>query len=55
LAVLTLAALILGGGLFPQPGVASRHQAARALLRQRQERGEPARAELQLRLWGWFE
>ncbi len=28
LAVLTLAALILGAGFFPQPGVASRHQAA---------------------------
>ncbi len=28
LAVLTLAALIIGGGLFPQPGVASRYQAA---------------------------
>lgn len=27
-AVLTLAALILGGGIFPQPGVASRHHAA---------------------------
>ncbi len=28
IAVLTLAALILGGGLFPQPGIASRHRAA---------------------------
>jgi NADH-quinone oxidoreductase subunit M len=34
-AVLTLAALILGGGLLPQPGVASRYQAAAALLRER--------------------
>ncbi len=32
LAVLTLAALILGGGLFPQPGVASRYLAAERLL-----------------------
>ncbi len=31
-AVLTLAALILGGGLFPQPGVASRYRAAESLL-----------------------
>jgi NADH-quinone oxidoreductase subunit M len=38
-AVLTLAALILGGGFFPQPGVASRYRAASAILRQR---GEPA-------------
>ena len=29
-AVLTLAALILGGGLFPQPGVTSRERAAEA-------------------------
>jgi NADH-quinone oxidoreductase subunit M len=32
IAVLTLAALILGGGLFPQPGVASRHLAAERIL-----------------------
>ncbi len=37
-AVLTLAALILAGGLFPQPGVASRHAAAAAVLRDRDER-----------------
>lgn len=37
-AVLTLAALILGGGLFPQPGIASRHTAAQMLLRQRDRR-----------------
>jgi NADH-quinone oxidoreductase subunit M len=36
-AVLTLAALILGGGLFPQPGVVARHHAAQQLLGQRQE------------------
>ena len=35
-AVLTLAALILGGGLYPQPGVASRHQAAAELLKERE-------------------
>ena len=34
-AVLTLAALILGGGMFPQPGVATRYEAAQLLLRQR--------------------
>ena len=36
LAVLTLAALILGGGLFPQPGVESRHRAAVEILQGRQ-------------------
>ncbi len=36
--VLTLAALILGGGLYPQPGVASRHHAAREIVEQRQKR-----------------
>jgi NADH-quinone oxidoreductase subunit M len=36
-AVLTLAALILGGGMFPQPGVITRYEAAQALLRQRAE------------------
>lgn len=34
-AVLTLAALILGGGLYPQPGVTTRHHAAEAILRDR--------------------
>jgi NADH-quinone oxidoreductase subunit M len=34
-AVLTLAALILGGGLFPQPGILSRHRAAEEILRDR--------------------
>jgi NADH-quinone oxidoreductase subunit M len=37
-AVLTLAALILGGGLVPQPGVLSRHQAAEAVLKDREAR-----------------
>lgn len=35
IAVLTLTVLILGGGLFPQPGVASRYHAALELLRHR--------------------
>jgi NADH-quinone oxidoreductase subunit M len=37
LAVLTLAALILLGGLFPQPGIASRHRAALDVLGQREQ------------------
>jgi NADH-quinone oxidoreductase subunit M len=37
LAVLTLALLILGGGLYPQPGLASRHHAAEQLLQQRDQ------------------
>jgi len=42
LAVLSLAALILGGGLFPQPGIASRHRAAAAILDlRRAQRPEP--------------
>lgn len=36
-AVLTLSALIIGGGLYPQPGIASRQHAAAALLKQRAE------------------
>jgi NADH-quinone oxidoreductase subunit M len=35
IAVLILAVLILGGGLFPQPGVSSRYHAAAALIKQR--------------------
>jgi NADH-quinone oxidoreductase subunit M len=38
LAVLTLAALILGGGIFPQPGVASRYHAAELILESRAQR-----------------
>jgi NADH-quinone oxidoreductase subunit M len=34
-AVLTLAALIIGGGLVPQPGVVSRYAAAQSVLRER--------------------
>lgn len=37
-AMLTLAALILGGGLYPQPGVLSRYLAAEALLAERGQR-----------------
>lgn len=35
IAILVLSALILGGGLYPQPGVASRHHAATKLLADR--------------------
>jgi NADH-quinone oxidoreductase subunit M len=38
IAVLTLSILTLGGGLFPQPGVASRHRAAENLLKERAAR-----------------
>jgi NADH-quinone oxidoreductase subunit M len=38
LAVFTLAVLILGGGLIPQPNVASRHSAAEAVLHERESR-----------------
>lgn len=44
-AVLTLAALILGGGLFPQPGVRTRQRAAEAILEQRTNRPEPERRD----------
>jgi NADH-quinone oxidoreductase subunit M len=37
-AVLTLSVLILGGGLFPQPGVRSRERAAEEILGTRQAR-----------------
>jgi NADH-quinone oxidoreductase subunit M len=37
-AVLTLAALILGGGFFPQPGISSRQRAAEEILAERRER-----------------
>jgi NADH-quinone oxidoreductase subunit M len=42
LAVLTLAALILLGGVFPQPGIATRHRAAAHILRDREQRLPPA-------------
>lgn len=38
IAVLTLAALVLGGGFFPQPGVASRQRAAEEIIRDRKSR-----------------
>lgn len=38
IAVLTLAALILGGGLYPQPGVMTRQHAAEEILRERERR-----------------
>ncbi|MAT15237.1 MAG: oxidoreductase [Planctomyces sp.] len=37
IAVLVLAALILGGGLYPQPGVYSRYHAAKALMTRRDD------------------
>lgn len=37
-AVLALAAFILAGGLYPQPGVASRHHAAMEILRERESK-----------------
>jgi len=48
IAILVLTGLILGGGLFPQPGVASRHHAAVKLLADRPaEPGATKRAEQQ--------
>jgi NADH-quinone oxidoreductase subunit M len=44
-AVLALAALILLGGLFPRPGVASRHEAALDILRERAGLKAPATAD----------
>ena len=37
IAVLTLTFLILGGGLFPQPGITSRHQAAQEIIANREQ------------------
>jgi NADH:ubiquinone oxidoreductase subunit 4 (subunit M) len=43
IAVLVLTALIVGGGLYPQPGVASRYAVANQLVQSREERfGTPA-------------
>ena len=39
-AVLTLSALVLGGGFYPQPGVATRQRAAERILAERAERHE---------------
>jgi NADH-quinone oxidoreductase subunit M len=44
-AVLTLATLILCGGLFPQPGISSRHRAAMAILHARDERHQQSAAD----------
>lgn len=44
-AVLVLAGLILGGGLFPQPGVISRFEAAVLLLAQRRSHVAPAETD----------
>ena len=47
IAVLTLTALILGGGLYPQPNVASRYEVAAELVRERSQQsgqGEPVQA-----------
>jgi hypothetical protein len=44
LAVLVLSILVLGGGLWPQPGVASRYHAADALMRLRSEAQDHAPA-----------
>jgi NADH-quinone oxidoreductase subunit M len=41
IAVLTLAALILGGGFFPQPGISSRHRAAVEILKRREAHSRP--------------
>ncbi|MFO0177449.1 MAG: oxidoreductase, partial [Planctomyces sp.] len=41
-AVVLLALLILGGGLWPQPGVASRHHAAKSLMDLRHQRATVA-------------
>jgi NADH-quinone oxidoreductase subunit M len=51
-AVLTLAVLILGGGLFPQPGVNSRHEAAEKILQEREREhphARPKTADAQLK------
>ena len=44
-AVLALIVLILGGGIFPQPGVESRYNAARLILEQRKISGGPSAGE----------
>jgi NADH-quinone oxidoreductase subunit M len=52
IAVLTLTALLIGGGLLPQPGVFSRHAAAEAILKQRRECLEKADASPRASLRG---
>lgn len=60
IAVMTLAALVLGGGLYPQPGVASRYHAAVELIRSRRlptsaspaaEHAESEPAEPSVEMW----
>jgi NADH-quinone oxidoreductase subunit M len=41
IAVLTLAAVVLGGGFFPQPGVTTRQRATEEILRDRADRPRP--------------
>jgi NADH-quinone oxidoreductase subunit M len=41
LAILALALLIFAGGLFPQPGISSRHHAAKELVRSRRALSSP--------------
>lgn len=53
-AVLTLAVLILLGGIFPQPGVASRHQAAIDLLKERELRTFSEEGEVRFRPMWWL-
>ena len=48
-AVLTLSALILGGGLYPQPGVSTRARAAEEILRDRRLRRFEVRNRISLR------
>ncbi len=49
LAVLTLAALILGGGIYPQPGVMSRERAAEEILAVRASHGARDQVEAENR------
>jgi NADH-quinone oxidoreductase subunit M len=44
IAVLTMAGLVLGGGLFPQPGITSRHHAATSILQSRTQSSKPSGA-----------
>lgn len=46
IAVLVLTLLVLGGGLFPQPGIASRYNTAKQLLSERRETLSAGRAAL---------
>jgi NADH-quinone oxidoreductase subunit M len=48
IAVLTLSAMILGGGIYPQPGVISRQRAAEEILRERIQHWPDTRFEEQI-------